>query len=49
MFCWHKWTKWRTYRQLYIIKLLGMQERITYETHQERTCTKCGKLQDREV
>lgn len=50
MFCLHKWTKWHAYTARFIVLdwKTGAQHN-SYERHQERTCTKCGKLQDREV
>lgn len=50
MFCLHRWTKWRTYTARYILldRKTGRQY-DNYEKHQERTCTRCGRLQDREV
>lgn len=50
MFHLHKWSKWKTYTMRYIVldKRTGA-EHNTYERHQERTCSRCGEIRDREV
>ena len=51
MMCWHKWTKWVTYEEHGMIQSsLFSKEMIPYtETRQKRTCTKCGRIQDKNV
>ena len=50
MFCLHRYNKWKTYTMRYIVidKRSGTAHN-TYAKHQERTCAKCGKTQDREI
>lgn len=42
----HAWSKWQEYDQPVIIK--GRQEQL-YEEKQRRTCSKCGKIQSRDI
>ncbi len=51
--CWHKWDKWKEYKQPYsfipgVLSLGYVQgkEFHSIEYRQKRICLKCGKVQD---
>ena len=48
--CWHKWTKWETYKVDMKRYFPKTQKIIDYiETCQKRVCKKCGLEQNRKV
>ena len=51
--CWHKWSKWEVYEQMYehvVLKGEIAGTRFPFsETRQRRKCEKCGKVQDVKV
>lgn len=49
-FLWHKWGKWEQYilhKKLYVFATTEKLDK--YEERQQRTCLKCGKMQDAKV
>jgi len=48
--CWHKWSKWETYKCEMNRYIYRTDKTFTYmETRQRRKCEKCGYTQDKEV
>lgn len=61
MFCWHKWTKWEEYDQIFkprvnmeLVYLALLDKNVKQESEyveiwQHRRCEKCGKHQREKV
>ncbi len=55
--CWHKWSKWEKKIQNYEVVLVGSRiaenmrgkKVIESRIYQERTCLKCGKVQQKRL
>jgi len=44
--CWHKWSKWKKI----VVPFIFIQSKETFDREmQERTCSKCGKVERQEI
>ena len=48
-FCWHDWSKWKTYQWRGTVSIFGRAPQETLYTNQVRVCSKCAKEVHRRV